>query len=1596
MTVGKEIKVILTLDDAGFSTKSKSAREVVQALDFSLKDIRKSAAGFESGIGAMVKEVSSIAPAVQGVERILQAVQKELSSTVDKLTGIASQARGAKGDLRELDSTLSPLQRTLSLVGRGAGDAGVSIAQMKPSLAAAAAGFRDLTKAQTDNAKAAKESATTAIEARQRQLRNDIESNTATLTARERLYDQLIAAENNFNRRSMEQQLIAENIRRSKKAATITGADGTQIRTTNGAAAAMNEADRYATSAANIRAQLTALDALLPKMREEQAQRQAEISMLDKERAAVLANIEAKKTMQSIADYVGKSNAQEIERIARQRVSADKAANTERAASDRELANQRMRYAREVAEEERRQADAIVSMWKGMAQMWTAAKIEKGLAASVGAADQMQRERTMVSTLGLSSKDEAQFFASSDRLAKNLQFISQLDAIKSRMSAIASLGENNAAVIDATLENALKATNNLQYLGLAHGDTQSTLRNLYGVTEMRQQTASPEAMNRTFDTLQKITTATAGKVQIQDIETVLRRFGGGASQLSDQGLISLSALVDQFKVSGGDQGGSGGGVSSVGTMMKMFQAYAMGKSLSNNAVSELHESGVLNESATAGTAPQGLMKSLKNAGFKNIDEWMSNPVAAMQKLFPAFVDFAKRHQKDFFDAGANVDDETSQANAVMRVLQRMGITQTAIQGFMSAAAPRAAHRLNAQVDTINNAKGVDDVNKELGDQFGQQWAITKATLTDIATIVGNSLLPTMTDLLKMVNGILASFRSFGTDNPALTQFLAISAGVGSLALGLSGLLNLFGAGGITGAIATLGTAAATAFPTFTALLARLGGMVETLMPGFGSFLAFLARGAVWIGSAAFAGIIGWAIGTWVKDITVGGLTVQQHMTNLMLGIEIALRSGIASMMEKWHAFKAALGMGGATDSAEDAERRAEIKALQDMKYTPATGTDASGRLNAANDPRVAAMQKAMASSESHGALSTLANSYTPNSPLAAKRERGEHTDPLNKALGEAQARMDSAQIKLASLKAGAETLDDLWQQAAAEVEGKRVAGDYNPDHDKNRTPAANDPRIQQLVQRTYETKLLAEQTKGLTFANERLVAANADAEAAMDRLTDGGAAKQSDAFRALEREMARAEIRLGAGTRAFYAWNIAKNSALFERSRADMGNFAAGMIDSNRADAAKFLPTDQLRVMAELDAAEKKQRDQYAVLAETLRSSTEKTIAAYEAQLAGFKGTETQREAFAREIQTNIDAVREEARDTEMRAEVEQTARLRIQAEQRQRALEQPIEALAREWKDSFKTLEGYQNSWANGFVDMLTSNLGKGRMEVGKFVQGILLDIANAKIKEQLADPLKDAITAGTNVLMGSLFKKPGAQPEAEGQATEKTVLDAMSREAAGAGKALSDMAKGGVEDAAVATAQSAVQATRGATVQEVFSSTISQATAALQEFIMALQTSGGGGGGGGILGQILGGGQGVWAGSGDYGALGDMGNMGADFVIPGFANGGIMTSSGPVPLRKYAGGGVANSPQLAMYGEAGPEAYVPLPDGRSIPVTMQGASGAAPAVTVNVINQSGQNVDGQQGQAKFDGKQYVLDVVLTAANSPGRFRDGMRSAVK
>lgn len=117
------------------------------------------------------------------------------------------------------------------------------------------------------------------------------------------------------------------------------------------------------------------------------------------------------------------------------------------------------------------------------------------------------------------------------------------------------------------------------------------------------------------------------------------------------------------------------------------------------------------------------------------------------------------------------------------------------------------------------------------------------------------------------------------------------------------------------------------------------------------------------------------------------------------------------------------------------------------------------------------------------------------------------------------------------------------------------------------------------------------------------------------------------------------------------------------------------------------------------------------------------------------------------------------------------------------------------------------------------------------------------------------------------------------------------------------------------------------------------------------------------------------------------------------GFANGGIMTGKGALPLKAYAGGGIATSPQLAVFGEGSrPEAFVPLPDGRSIPVTLTGNRGAGGSYTpvsiqINVDNNgagsqttSGGAGDSGQNQMWSELAQKIKGMVVEEINTQKR----------
>jgi hypothetical protein len=126
-----------------------------------------------------------------------------------------------------------------------------------------------------------------------------------------------------------------------------------------------------------------------------------------------------------------------------------------------------------------------------------------------------------------------------------------------------------------------------------------------------------------------------------------------------------------------------------------------------------------------------------------------------------------------------------------------------------------------------------------------------------------------------------------------------------------------------------------------------------------------------------------------------------------------------------------------------------------------------------------------------------------------------------------------------------------------------------------------------------------------------------------------------------------------------------------------------------------------------------------------------------------------------------------------------------------------------------------------------------------------------------------------------------------------------------------------------------------------------------------------------GGLVGSLFGGGGGAGAAAS---------TAGYTFGPMAFADGGVMTPSGPMQLPRYASGGVSRGP--AIFGEAGPEAAVPLPDGRRIPVQMLNAaamSRPAAGTQVNIINNA-PNTQIREERGKGPNGQDLVNVVIDA----------------
>lgn len=207
-----------------------------------------------------------------------------------------------------------------------------------------------------------------------------------------------------------------------------------------------------------------------------------------------------------------------------------------------------------------------------------------------------QQKKARVSAWNLSPEEQVQWEVQRRQLMKDNKLISNAESEAMMMAAASSLGHYDAKKVGGTVGAATKYAQLERVMGYNKSEADDIVKNYYGVAEARQVTGDIQKVLDTFKTVFNITTTTAGKISVADIETIMRNMGPGAATISDEGLLRLLAYAEQIKVAGkGSSGSTGAGISTVGTNVKMLQLMAMGKPSSINAKKSLAELGLMDD-----------------------------------------------------------------------------------------------------------------------------------------------------------------------------------------------------------------------------------------------------------------------------------------------------------------------------------------------------------------------------------------------------------------------------------------------------------------------------------------------------------------------------------------------------------------------------------------------------------------------------------------------------------------------------------------------------------------------------------------------------------------------------------------------------------------------------------------------------------------------------------------------------------------------------------------------------------------------------------------------------------------------------------------
>ncbi|MGA3705143.1 phage tail protein [Ralstonia nicotianae] len=442
----------------------------------------------------------------------------------------------------------------------------------------------------------------------------------------------------------------------------------------------------------------------------------------------------------------------------------------------------RMATAQQAADKVRARAGSVAAVGAGAtaAGMAAGAPLLKGL----GEAKHYDLEKLRIGALGLGDQSTQEALAFAQQMkAYGVSQVEKAELMRDAMSVFADT--HHAEMVMPTLAKMKFA--NAAVFGQAEGaENERKFVDMLKVIELRGGLASEAEFKKQADMVQKVITATGGRVQADEWLNVIKTGGLAAKGADDKAFYyTLEPLVQEM---GGNRVGT--------AMMSAYQNLYQGKT-TKRALHNLDNFGLIADRSKVKEDKAGQVSFMDPGALKGADLFRQNQFAWLEKvLLPTLAAKGITDRKQVEDAiGSIFSNRTAAGLFAQMYLQRQQIHKNM--------------RLN------EGAAGIDQLETRAKGTAQGQELDTLAKVHDLEKALGEKVLPLYARGLELVGKAAEGVTSFMQNHPTLAKAAAVAVGalaasllvLGPIMLAVASVLGpyamlhiLFGKLGVTGGV----------------------------------------------------------------------------------------------------------------------------------------------------------------------------------------------------------------------------------------------------------------------------------------------------------------------------------------------------------------------------------------------------------------------------------------------------------------------------------------------------------------------------------------------------------------------------------------------------------------------------------------------------------------------------------------------------------------------------------------------------------------------------------------------------------------------------